>query len=186
MRPNDRGPRSGEAGFSLIEGLIAALLLLVIILGVLPLVSRAMFNNLQGNDASQETNASIDGLEELLSIPLTADPLTLVAGETSKVLEDVFSSRTNSWAPGNAPDVTDAQKQLVRTATVEWFGLADLDQESESGLTVENTTFGDPLDGGVGNGGVAFRRITMTIDNERRWSALAPMFSYRVVAVQTY
>ena len=186
MEPRPRARRTGEAGFSLIEGLIAALLLLVIILGVLPLVSRAMFNNLQGNDATQETNATVDGLEELLSIPLQADDLTVLTGETSRVHSDVFSSRTNSWADGTAPDRTDAGKQLVRTRTVEWFGLSDLEQDSEGDAIDPNRTLDTPLDGDTLPGNVAYRRITTTIDNERRWALGAPLFSYRVIVVQTY
>jgi len=54
-------PRASEAGFSVVEGLIAAALLVFILIGVLPLFERSRLNLMQGNDSTQVANAVIDG-----------------------------------------------------------------------------------------------------------------------------
>ena len=59
--------RHGAAGFSIIEALIAAAILLIIALGLLPLFSRSINDNVSGNDATQATNGSRTQIEELLN-----------------------------------------------------------------------------------------------------------------------
>lgn len=164
--------RHREAGFSLIEALIAALLLLIVILGVLPLVSRGVMNNLQGNDASNEANASIDGIEKLVSLPFENIALEVPVGQTTLVATDYYLLAGNSWS--TAVPTSDLA-QYTRTATIEQFSAADLDFDE---------TLDTPLDGGVGPGFVHIKRITMTIDNARRY--FTGDASYRVVTVQTY
>jgi hypothetical protein len=68
--------RRSEAGFSVIEGLIAAALLLIITVGVLPLISRSMLNNVKGNDATRQSNGTVDEVERSFA-------LDFFGGETS-------------------------------------------------------------------------------------------------------
>ena len=65
-------PLASEAGFSVIEGLIAALLLLIVTLGILPLFSRAMNNNVKGNDSTRQSNAAIDAFESAVALPFNS------------------------------------------------------------------------------------------------------------------
>ena len=62
QRPQARAV-GAEAGFSLLEVLIAAVLMLVIAVGVLPLFTRAMTASLSGNDSSQASNFGRSRLE---------------------------------------------------------------------------------------------------------------------------
>lgn len=60
-----RRRRARATGFSLLEVLIAAALLLAVGVGVLPLFTRALTNNLEGNEATQLSNGAIDSLEDM-------------------------------------------------------------------------------------------------------------------------
>lgn len=71
-----RRPRRRSSGFSLLEVLIAAALLLLIAVGILPLFTRSIENNLLGNDALRESNAAADGAEDLNGVRFNADPIT--------------------------------------------------------------------------------------------------------------
>ena len=71
-------PRHSEAGFSLIEGLIAAALLLLVLVSILPLFTQSMLNNATGNDSSYISNAAVDGFERISSREL---PSALLASE---------------------------------------------------------------------------------------------------------
>ncbi len=164
--------RAAQAGFSIIEGMIAALLLLIVILGILPLVTRGMLNNLQGNDASNETNASVDGIERLLSLPFDNLAMEVPAGQMSFVSTDYYLLDGNSWAttiPGGD------SAQYARVATVEQFGAADLDTDNQ---------LDTPLVGGTAPGFVQLKRVTMNIETGRHYLTAAS--GYRVIAVQTY
>jgi Tfp pilus assembly protein PilV len=174
FRPQRRDP---QAGFSLIEAMIAALLLLIVILGVIPLVSRGMLNNLQGNDASNEANASMDGIERLLSLPFDNIDLELTAGQTTLVSQDVFTLKGNSWRDLAAftADPQGDSAQFLRIATIQQFNASDIDLDG---------TLDTPLDGGAGPGFVHLKRITMDIRNGRH--LFTAENSYRVIAVQSY
>ncbi|MBP7588747.1 MAG: hypothetical protein KBA72_12410 [Thermoanaerobaculia bacterium] len=100
VRPSPR-----EAGFSIIEGLIAALLLLVVTLGILPLFSRAMNNNVKGNDSTRQSNGAITGLESAVSLPFNSGALTIPAvpaGQTSLVLNETLALKKVSSPTGGS------------------------------------------------------------------------------------
>lgn len=68
-RRRRRAASRGEAGFSLVEGLIAAALLLVIAVSVLPLFTRAMESNISGGRSSQMStfvSADIEAVNQTL------------------------------------------------------------------------------------------------------------------------
>lgn len=98
-----RPPRRGEAGFSMIEALIAAGILLIIAMGLLPLFARAISDNTSGNDATQSTNGGRTRLEEMLAPPFLHQALVLDAGQLQKQTAD-------SWAQGKADETGDAKE----------------------------------------------------------------------------
>lgn len=81
-----RQRRDGEAGFSLIEGLIAAALLLIVTVGVLPLFSRSMLNNIKGNDSTRESNAVVDEFERSTSLPFNSGAMD-IPGTATEIVE---------------------------------------------------------------------------------------------------
>lgn len=180
MTRTERARRGSEAGFSLVEGMIAALILLFVILGVLPLISQSMLNNLQGNDASAQTSASADGTERLLSLPFNAAELTVPAGATSLLNEEVYAFEHGLWTPAAtfATDYPGDIAQFTRRATIEQFNALEFDDD--------DTTLDTPLDGSTDPGFVHIKRITMEIQNERMFVFGTASGNYRIVTLHTY
>lgn len=101
---NDLTPaRRGIAGFSMIESLIAAGILLIIALGLLPLFARAIQDNTTGNDATQSTNGSRTRIEEMLAPPFLHEALVVPEGGNQKQTLD-------AWTQGNADETGDADE----------------------------------------------------------------------------
>jgi len=71
---------AGDAGFSVVEALIAAAILMIIALGMIPLFSRAILNNSRGNDYMQATTHGEGDLEQVVEAPLQNSRLAVVAG----------------------------------------------------------------------------------------------------------
>lgn len=96
-----RSQAGGEAGFSMVEVLIAAVLLLFIALGLVPLFGRAIANNATGSDFSQATNGNRSRVEETLQIPFNSAILNLPTGDTEVEAHDF-------WAGGYPGQVGDS------------------------------------------------------------------------------
>ncbi len=95
--------RRRAAGFSMIESLIAAGILLIIALGLLPLFARAIQDNTTGNDATQSTNNGRTRLEEMLAPPFLHQALVVPDGSNQKQTSD-------AWTQGNADETGDADE----------------------------------------------------------------------------
>jgi prepilin-type N-terminal cleavage/methylation domain-containing protein len=91
-RPGDR-----LRGFSLIEVLIAMALAGLLIIGVLPLFTRSMSNNVEGNQTTEVTNRARLHLEELMALPIDAEELTVPDGESQRVTVEVYSASRDRW-----------------------------------------------------------------------------------------
>lgn len=62
---------AGEAGFSMIEALIATAILLILAIGMIPLFAQAILNNSLGSEYTQATAHGLTGLEKPNKLPLT-------------------------------------------------------------------------------------------------------------------
>jgi hypothetical protein len=153
--------RSSRAqGFSLIEGVVAAAVLLAIALGILPLFTRSMINNEGGSDFTQISNAAKGRAEELFELPFNS-PLLAITARTERVFEEYFSQRDKLWMPGVEADATaDGDLALMRrTSTIRQFNVNDL-------LT--------PLDNSAPPGSVQIREIVVQVQSTRTGSPLGP------------
>lgn len=121
------------AGFTLIEGLISAAILLAIAVGLMPLFTRAMINNQAGADFTQITNAARDRLEEFSQLPFTSEQLTLQAG-TERTYDEYFSQADKIWKDGTEADASAAGDQVLvtRVTTVRQFNVNDLETPLDS------------------------------------------------------
>ena len=116
-----RGAAAGESGFSLIEVLIAAGILMVVALGVLPIFAQAIVNNRAGADYTQVTNTAKSELERLYSLPMNSPELA-VTEEAGRA--EYFSMAQNKWVD-EAPTGYDSTL-WTRTTTVRQFHVSDL------------------------------------------------------------
>lgn len=124
--------RASSQGFSLIEVLVAAVLLLVIALGLVPLFTRAMIDNANGRDATTATNFDRSQIETLSAIPFHFAPLTLPANSTvlqtdaswSRGDPKVDNDTSEGWQAGLVANT--ATTRWTRTTRVRQFGILDL------------------------------------------------------------
>lgn len=87
--------RAREAGFSLVEGLMAAALLLVIAVSVLPVFVRAVESNTRGGRASQVTAFVNSEIESINQAFISRDEWKLDGSATS-----VLETTTDYWDAG--------------------------------------------------------------------------------------
>ena len=164
QRKSERLPlHSGAAGFSVVEALIAALILMFIALGLIPLFARALRDNTAGADATQASNHGRARLEEYQQLPFNNQDLTLAPGALAHGRDeswalgarDAFGDDDEGWWPGTPSD-----RGLVlwtRTTTVRQFGINDLD---DGRLT-------DPLPGGTQPAFVHLKEVEVRLESER-------------------
>jgi Tfp pilus assembly protein PilV len=158
-----RSTSAHEAGFSLIEALIAALILLFIALGLIPLFARSLRDNTSGNDSTQASNHGKAKLEEYLQLPFNNQSLALAPASTSVTVGE-------SWAQGDATQVGDANEgwwagapagrgKLLwsRQTVVRQYGITDLDDGK----------LGDPLPGGTEPVFVHLKEVEVRLESER-------------------
>lgn len=109
-----------EAGFSLVEVLIAAVLLLFIALGLVPLFGRAISDNAAGSDSSQATNGNRSRMEEALQLPFGNEVLDVPNGQLTGEVRDF-------WTKGSAK-IGDAYER--------WWPSADGTPPADKGLVL--------------------------------------------------
>lgn len=141
---------SGEAGFSIIEGLIAALLLLIVTLGILPLFSRSMNNNVKGNDSTRQASGATDAFETSIGLPFNSGAMTVPGGSTSVVVTETIALKRIASPTGGADQAissvweplgslgSDDQPLMNRRRTLQQYSFDDYN---------DNHVFDNPLNG---------------------------------------
>jgi type II secretory pathway pseudopilin PulG len=128
--PPPAAASQSTAGFSLVEVLIAAFILLIIALGLMPLFTRSIQMNVSGNDSTQLSNMARSRLEELYQMPFDHADLSITAG-SERTEEQHWSVSQHTWLAGPAPRSTDAP--WVRTTRIRQFALSGLIDDNEDG-----------------------------------------------------
>lgn len=135
----------GQAGFSLIEGLVAIAVLLIIVVGIIPLFTQAMVSNAAGRHMTQASNFASDGFETLLQMPLNNELLTVPVGDMGVATIQLFAGReavsesadsTKASASASAAPSGDALQSNVLLASYT-TGLADAADPSIDDLISE-------------------------------------------------
>ena len=86
-----------QHGFSVVEVLIAAGILLFILLGLLPIFTQAAVSNSSGNQYTQLTNAAKSELERLIDLPIDNTEVVVPNGVNELVTTTYYSSARNEW-----------------------------------------------------------------------------------------
>jgi Tfp pilus assembly protein PilV len=141
----------------MIEALIAAAILLIIALGLIPLFSRAITDNSNGNDATQATNGGRTQLEDLLGVPFANTKLAVVGTQT--LTSDSFAmgdpaqtgDAKEGWWPGTPSD----------KGTVLWTRATRVRQYSVSDLTT-------PLAGDTAANFVQLKEVEVVMTNPKQ------------------
>lgn len=121
------GKLTRAQGFSLVEALVATVLVLMIAVGVLPMFTRATINNVSGIDYTRVTNEARSRGEQFHQLPFNSEPLRLLAG-TDRVYDEYFALELDEWKDGTLADATSAgdTPMWTRTTTIRQFNIGDL------------------------------------------------------------
>ena len=124
----DNGSRTAaERGFSLVEVLIASGIFLIIVIGILPLFTRAMIDNTAGADYTTASNMAKTAEEQRSQLRLNDASISLAGAATSLQQFEYWIKTTKKWAAGTSS--APANSVWRRRTTVRQFRLDDLDDD---------------------------------------------------------
>jgi hypothetical protein len=141
--------------------LIAAALMLVIAVGIIPLFTQSMVNTIGGSESTTVSNFGKTRLEEMLQLPIDDASLTLPAGVTELVVEEYWSFATETWVPGAAPAPGDPGPWTRRTV-VKQYAIDDINDGKLDSPVAGGNNLNDHL-----------REITVTIASTREGGPLS-------------
>ncbi len=177
VRFRTRGP-----GFSLIEVLMAMVLLLVVIAGLLPLFSRSVLENLEGKESTVSTNHARSELETYKQLTFNNWELDIAVGDDERITDSEFTQVTPNqigderWVP------TAAAGELVpwtRSTRVRQLGLngvadTDLDGVIDQLIGLEDNDFDGEFDnflvGGTTPNAIHLKEVRVQIEGAKQWS----------------
>ena len=141
-------------GFSLVEVLLAATILLIVTLGILPMFTHAIGNNVQGQQSTEGVNEARSELERLMQLDFNNAELTVPPGDTVLERVEYWNQTDHEWQDSGT--YTPGEKELVRTVEVRQYSrdaLADnLIEESEA------------LNGSASSADVHFKEIAIQVE----------------------
>jgi hypothetical protein len=103
----------------------------ILMVGVLPLFTKSMINNVEGNQLSQVTTHARMRMESLQTAPLEGPDLTIPPGETELAVTELWSNKTDRWyeeadfPAGGVPGYA----RLTRVRQFNVSAIDDADQE---------------------------------------------------------
>lgn len=185
-----------EDGFSLIEVLVAAVILAVILLGILPLFARSMVDNAAGHSAGNQANLGRSHLEELIQLPFGHDDLEIDAG-TQSVETRFWDANTNlqgdeTWeatAPADDPAL------WQRTTTVRQYSINGVQDTDGDGVIdvilgledADRDGFPDgALDADTLPGGVHMKGLDVRLDSTHGDGPLRATPAVRLQALKAF
>ncbi|MCH9648549.1 MAG: prepilin-type N-terminal cleavage/methylation domain-containing protein [Deltaproteobacteria bacterium] len=90
-----------QAGFSLVEGLVAMAILLIIVLGLIPLFTQSMVNNVAGRHLTMASNFAADFFEDRVQKPFNNEDITMDVGSRGLSTIELFAGRAPEDASGD-------------------------------------------------------------------------------------
>jgi type II secretory pathway pseudopilin PulG len=136
-------PSTHDSGFSLLEAIIAAALVLIITLGIMPLFTRSIVDNLAGKESTLSTNYSRSRSESLTSLPLDREVLRPPVGEDSQGVCEQYHS-ASGWTTFTCGAGVSGTPPWLRTTGVQQYSIRDIyDDDTAEGLP----TFTEPIPG---------------------------------------
>ncbi len=163
-----RGPGrpAREAGFSLIEVLVASVILVIILLGIIPLFLRSMSNRQSGLEATTVGSYARTRAETLLELPFDHPDLTVPASKSELETIEYLPLGSKEWTTDDAAKDSAA---WVRTTHVRQFGSGDLLDGDTNG---DGDSLDVPLPGGTNPRSIQLKEIEVAVTSNREAGAL--------------
>lgn len=170
--------RNARAGFTLIEVLLATAILSTILLGLLPLFTRAMADNAAGQEAGQQANLGRSELEEMLQLPFNHLRLDVQAG-TEVTAERFYASGTEAEGDEAWTATEDPPGEIVywrRNTTVRQYGIRGVQDTDGDGVVdfIEGMEDADrdglldePLPAGTLPASIHVKEVDVTLESRR-------------------
>lgn len=132
-----------QGGFSLLEALLAAALVLVITLGIMPLFTTSIVQNVSGRESTLSSNYSRSTAEEMISLPLDREllrpPVSQISREVCQDYEDGVG-----WDYVICGDPLIGEPKWTRELNVQQYSIREIyDADTASG----QPTFKNPIPG---------------------------------------
>lgn len=162
-------------GMSLIEVLVAAGLLLIIALGILPFFSNAIKSNNTGHEYTQASNHGKSRVEEAFQVPFN-DPalMTVPAGQPALVTQEHYRPDLRRWEPGATPSSplpSDPDSPFgtveipwTRTTTVRQYSTEAINDEDNTALDLKKS---EALTGGTDPVFVHLKEVEVLVESTR-------------------
>jgi type II secretory pathway pseudopilin PulG len=169
-----RNAKVRESGMSLIEVLVAVAIMMTIALGIIPLFTRSIRQNKEGDNYTNYTNVARTTLEEIKSLDINAPQLTIASARSVRNMYQYWSNATQTWwswdttagawanlgglptgaDDGGLPAPAPANALWYRTITVEQFTAGDL---------TDDKSLDFPLPGSADAMNVHYKRVRVAV-----------------------
>lgn len=154
---------------------MAAALLLIIAVGILPLFTRALINNNAGNEYTQVSNFGKSRVEEAFQLPFNdAFMMTIPSGQDASVTEEHYRSDLKTWQPGAEPSSPlppdpdspfgVAQVPWRRTTTVRQYSTTAINDEDDTAVDLKKD---QALSGGTDPVFVHLKEVEVVVQSTR-------------------
>lgn len=167
-----RTPEAGgrQSGFSMVESLVAAAIIGIVAIGILPLFTRAMVDNMAGADYTRVTNYAKSKEEDFTRMPFLQQTIQVPAGQIQLMTTEYMDPASQYWVatkPANPLAV------WTRVTTFTQYNMYDTDDDQ---------MFNNPIAGGaVGVDGVHVIQAQVQV---KSISAIGPLGGRRATLVR--
>jgi Tfp pilus assembly protein PilV len=175
------GRARSEAGFSMVEALIAAAILLIIAIGMIPLFTHSMVNNALGSDYTQATTFGKTSLERIYKGTLANGDLVLTAGTSLQRIDYIEKSATK----GTPVSDLDWKYTVTNPSALVWTRTMRVRQFSFHAVDDGVLTDAEVLPAGSDTSQWQVKEISLVLDSGKRKAGVqSPLASIRQTVFQ--
>jgi prepilin-type N-terminal cleavage/methylation domain-containing protein len=170
-----RTPEAGgrQSGFSMVESLIAAAIIGIVAIGILPLFTRAMVDNMAGADYTRVTNYAKSKEEDFSRIPFLQQSIQMKPGDTQEMTTEYMDPASLYWV---ATKPTNPLAVWTRVTTYTQYNMYDTDDDK---------MFNNPIAGGTAAVGIQDTvQVIQAQVQVKSVSAIGPMGGRRTTLVR--
>lgn len=191
------GRRDHQAGFSMIEVLVAMVLLLVVMVGLLPLFSRSVLENIQGRESTQAGNHGRTELENFIQLGFNNWQLDITAG--TELTSQMFYTQGSqdqlgdeSWvASPAATEIAPWQRDTaIRQMGINGVRDNNLDGIIDQVLGLEDDdydgVFDNLLAAGTIPGAIHLKQVEVQLQGQKNWGVGGPPTQLRVQYLKAF